>query len=211
MKSSVYISWTAMALMLMGLFCWQIQAVQKLQSHKAQAHEQDKINRQVQQLLQTSYDRQTLPDKAQLKAQAKPQKRPSLQTFDAHIPSIWPTEGKLSSLFGMRRHPIAKQQKFHKGVDIANLKSTDIVATADGIVAYAGKKGGYGNAVIIDHGNGYKTLYGHAQTLLVKAGDRVQRGTLIAAMGSTGYSTGPHLHYEITFADEVLDPVQYVK
>lgn len=211
MKSSLYISWAAIAFILMGLCCWQIQAAQDLWSHKVRAQEQYKINTQVQQLLQNSYDLQIMPDKAQLKVQVTTQKQPTPQPFDEHIPSIWPTEGKISSLFGMRVHPISKQKKFHKGVDIANLKSTDIVATADGIVIYAGKKGGYGNAIIIDHGNGYKTLYGHAQTLLVKAGDQVKRGMLIAAMGSTGYSTGPHLHYEITFADEVLDPVQYVK
>lgn len=140
----------------------------------------------------------------------RPHENKSVNFHFENIPSIWPTKGNISSLFGMWYHPILKRMKFHSGVDIANLQSTDIIATADGTVEFAGKKGGYGNAIIIDHGNGYKTLYSHAQTLLVKVGDHVKRGTLIATMGSTGLSTGAHLHYEISFAGESLDPTWYV-
>lgn len=128
-----------------------------------------------------------------------------------NIPSIWPTEGKISSLFGTRVHPISRRKKFHTGVDIANLTSTDIIATADGVVDFSGRKGGYGNAVILSHGNGFKTLYGHAKSLLVSNGDKVTRGMVIAKMGSTGRSTGPHLHYEILFGGEHLDPVVFVE
>lgn len=132
------------------------------------------------------------------------------ETFDFNIPSIWPTEGKISSLFGMRLHPISKQNKFHEGVDIANLKSTDIIATADGTVEFSGKKSGYGKAVIVNHGNGFKTLYAHASELIVSKGNTVKKGMLIAHMGSTGMSTGPHLHYEIRLNDEPIDPMMFV-
>jgi len=84
------------------------------------------------------------------------------------VPDIWPTEGKITSLFGTRVHPISKRKKFHTGVDIANLNSTDILCTASGKVEFSGYKGGYGNTVIIDHNNGFKTLYAHAYSLLVK-------------------------------------------
>lgn len=133
-------------------------------------------------------------------------KKPQSSFFN-NIPSMWPTEGKITSLFGMRNHPIKRKRKFHRGVDIANLTSTDIVSSAPGIVIHAGPHGGHGNTVIIDHNNGFKTLYGHSKTVLVKRGDKVERGTLIAKMGSTGYSTGPHLHYEIHFEGTPLDPL----
>ncbi|MBF0107372.1 MAG: M23 family metallopeptidase [Deltaproteobacteria bacterium] len=90
-------------------------------------------------------------------------------------------------------------------MDIANLKSTDILVTADGVVEYSGTKGGYGNTVIVNHNNGFETLYGHADYLLVSRGDAVQKGTVIARMGSTGKSTGSHLHYEVLFAGEAVD------
>lgn len=127
------------------------------------------------------------------------------------FPSIWPTEGTISSLFGWRIDPFTKKKDFHAGVDIANLKSTDIIATADGVVEFSGKKGGYGNAVVLDHGNGFETIYGHADSILVEEGDAVTKGTLIARMGTTGRSTGDHLHYEIHFAGELLNPKLFVQ
>lgn len=123
------------------------------------------------------------------------------------IPDMWPTQGVVSSEFGYRRHPVQGVNKFHSGVDIANLKTTDIVAPARGRVAYSGKKGGYGITVVIDHGNGFETLFGHASEVLVREGDRVERGTLIARMGSTGVATGDHLHYEVSYFGEKVDPV----
>ena len=131
------------------------------------------------------------------------------QSLSANIPSIWPTEGKITSLFGKRKHPIKKRVRLHTGVDIANLLSTDIISTAAGLVIYAGLRGGYGKTVIIDHDNGFETYYAHAKKLLVRKGDKVDRGTVIAKMGSTGLSTGSHLHYEIRFNGEPLDPVSF--
>lgn len=132
------------------------------------------------------------------------------QKYAFNIPSTWPTEGKISSLFGMRLHPISKKKKFHQGVDIANLKSTDIIATADGTIEFSGNKSGYGKAVIVNHGNGFKTLYAHAFEIIVSKGDVVKKSTLLARMGSTGYSTGPHLHYEIRLNNEPIDPMMFV-
>jgi murein DD-endopeptidase MepM/ murein hydrolase activator NlpD len=126
-----------------------------------------------------------------------------------NIPSLWPTEGKITSLFGKRKHPIKKRIKFHTGVDIANLLSTDVISTAAGLVIYSGYRGGYGNTIIIDHENGFETYYAHAKKLLVRKGDQVTRGTVIAKMGSTGLSTGSHVHYEIRFNGEPLDPVSF--
>lgn len=135
-----------------------------------------------------------------------------LQIKDDHrIPNIWPTEGKISSLFGMRFHPIKKVYKRHSGVDIANLKNTDIVATADGVVKVSSPHEGYGNLIIIDHKNGFETYYGHAEMLLVGSGSPIKKGQVIAKMGKTGLATGDHLHYEIRFAGEPLDPVVFVK
>ncbi|MBF0107373.1 MAG: M23 family metallopeptidase [Deltaproteobacteria bacterium] len=137
--------------------------------------------------------------------------RLTLPEVDPSIPAIWPTEGTITSLYGMRRDPFLKTYQFHSGVDIANFKSTDVLATASGRIEYSGKKSGYGNAVVINHGNGYKTLYGHCERLFVARGDKVQKKTLIAAMGSTGRSTGDHLHYEVVFAGEPLDPTMFVE
>lgn len=123
------------------------------------------------------------------------------------IPSIWPTEGEISSPFGWRWNGT----DFHSGIDIANDFGTPIVASADGIVtdaAYNG--GGYGNKVDIDHGNGIMTRYAHAQAIVVRTGQEVRCGQVIAYMGSTGFSTGPHLHYEVRINGEAVNPIFYL-
>lgn len=133
------------------------------------------------------------------------------QGTDDNLPDIWPTEGTITSLFGLRKHPIYKQLRFHSGVDIANLKNTEILAAAGGTVKTAGPDGGYGNVVILDHGNGFESIYGHAEDILVSVGDVVTKGDLIASMGSTGVSTGEHLHFEVRFAGEAVDPIVFLK
>ena len=117
---------------------------------------------------------------------------------------INPAAGTISSSFGSRwgRH--------HDGVDIAGDTDSDILAADAGKVVYADWMSGYGNYIIIDHENGMKTAYGHCNSLLVNAGDRVVQGEVIAKMGSTGNSTGPHLHFEVKINDEVQDPLGYV-
>lgn len=126
---------------------------------------------------------------------------------DSHIPSIWPTTGVVSSPYGLRWGGT----DFHPGMDIANDMGTPIVATADGIVEYAGwNSGGYGNMVDINHGNGIMTRYGHAAQVVVSVGQHVKRGQLIAYMGSTGFSTGPHVHYEVHVNGNRVNPISYL-
>ena len=126
---------------------------------------------------------------------------------DSHIPSIWPTTGVVTSPYGLRWGGT----DFHPGMDIANDMGTPIVATADGVVEYAGwNSGGYGNMVDIDHGNGIMTRYGHASQVVVSAGQHVKRGQLIAYMGSTGFSTGPHVHYEVHVNGNRVNPISYL-
>jgi len=127
--------------------------------------------------------------------------------ISSSIPSIWPARGDVSSPYGMRWGG----SDFHPGMDIANDFGTPIVATADGVVTTAGwNSGGYGNMVDIDHGNGIMTRYGHAQQVVVQAGQRVRRGQVIAYMGSTGFSTGPHVHYEVRVNGQLVNPVNYL-
>jgi murein DD-endopeptidase MepM/ murein hydrolase activator NlpD len=116
------------------------------------------------------------------------------------------TPGSVTSGFGMRTHPIDGVQKFHTGMDLRGKEGTPILAAADGVVRSAGTRGGYGNAVEIDHGNGVSTLYGHAAELGVKPGDHVQKGQEIGEVGMTGHATGPHLHFEVRVEGKPVDP-----
>lgn len=130
--------------------------------------------------------------------------------FLASKPSIWPVKGWVTSEFGYRRSPFTNRHDFHTGIDIAAQWGTTVVSPATGVVRYAGYKGGLGRAVVVDHGYGIRSYYGHAAALLVKPGDVVKRGTKLAKVGSSGHSTGPHLHYEIHVDGVPVDPMQYV-
>jgi murein DD-endopeptidase MepM/ murein hydrolase activator NlpD len=126
------------------------------------------------------------------------------------IPAIKPCEGELAEHgFGMRYHPILHIVRMHEGVDIITHIGTSVMAAADGVVAYVGIKGGLGNCVEIDHGFGYRTVYGHLSRQIVKEGQRVSRGTQIALTGNSGLSSGPHLHYEVLHDGTNLDPEQF--
>ena len=130
-------------------------------------------------------------------------------------PSIWPTEGEITSLYGYRFSPMRRDDgetgEFHPGVDIANKPDTLINATADGTVLISGWSHGYGNLVVIDHGYGIQTVYGHTSKALGKVGDRVQKGQVIAYMGTTGRSTGAHLHYEVRRQGSPVNPMAFLK
>ena len=130
-------------------------------------------------------------------------------------PNIWPTAGRITSYFGYRFSPMASGEvdadEFHPGVDIANDADTPIFATADGTVRHAGWHGGYGRLVLLEHGWSYSTAYGHTSKVLVKVGERVQRGRLIAYMGTTGRSTGNHLHYEVLRHGRPVNPLPFLK
>jgi len=125
-------------------------------------------------------------------------------------PSIRPTEGWLSSGFGYRISPFTGLREFHKGIDIAGKKLTEIIATADGVVTFSGKNGFYGNMIKIDHGHGMVSRYGHIHKTLKKQGEAVKRGDVIALMGNTGRSTGSHLHYEILLNGLPVNPNKYI-
>lgn len=125
-------------------------------------------------------------------------------------PSIWPTMGDVTSQFGWRSSPNDGSNDYHPGVDIANNIGTPIVATGDGKVIISGRAGGYGQLIQIDHGQGISTLYGHTSQLIVQVGQMVKKGQIIAYMGSTGNSTGPHVHYEIRVNGTAVNPANFL-
>ncbi len=127
------------------------------------------------------------------------------------LPIVYPTRGRITSPFGWRTNPITHRLEFHLGVDIANRTGTPIKAPADGKVLWAGRYGLLGNAVIIDHGNGIVTYYGHMSKVIAKKGKLVKRGEIIGLMGSTGRSTGPHLHYGIKYKGKWVNPMIFLE
>ncbi|NTV01686.1 MAG: M23 family metallopeptidase [Chlorobiaceae bacterium] len=127
----------------------------------------------------------------------------------AALPSIKPIAGIVSSEFGLRMHPIHKRMIFHAGTDFSAPEGTKVMATADGTVAFSGFDSGYGKKVIVDHGNGYQTIYAHLSKALIRQGQHVRRGDTIAFSGNTGLSTGPHLHYEVRKDNSVVNPTAF--
>jgi murein DD-endopeptidase MepM/ murein hydrolase activator NlpD len=115
----------------------------------------------------------------------------------ASTPSIWPTRGWVTSDFGTRMDPYTAERKMHQGMDIASPHGQTVYAPSDGTIVFLGSEGGYGKVLVIDHGYGVKTRYGHLSEIGVHLGDRVKRGEKVASVGNTGRSTGPHLHYEV--------------
>jgi murein DD-endopeptidase MepM/ murein hydrolase activator NlpD len=128
----------------------------------------------------------------------------------ASSPAIWPTQGWLTSRFGTRLSPFTGKRQFHAGLDIAGAPGTDVIATARGKVRFVGRKGPLGNTVILDHGHGIRTHYGHTQETLVKRGQEVERGQVIASLGNSGRSTGPHLHYSVEVKGKAMNPLDYI-
>jgi len=120
------------------------------------------------------------------------------------------SDGWLSSYFGYRTDPFTGRPEFHEGVDIAGKMGEPVVAVAAGVVTYAGKRSGYGNLVEISHGNGFVTRYGHNSAILVAVGDTVSKGQAVALMGSTGRSTGPHVHFEVWRGGKAVNPIKYL-
>ena len=131
-------------------------------------------------------------------------------TLLASTPSVWPVRGYLSATFGNRADPFTGQRDFHPGLDISTPIGTRVQAPADGVVVTTAERGAYGNTVILDHGFGIVTRYGHLSGFNVKPGQRVHRGDIIGFVGSTGRSTGPHLHYEVWVRDQAQNPIQYI-
>ena len=127
------------------------------------------------------------------------------------MPSGRPVEdGWLSSRYGKRNDPFTGKQDFHKGLDFAGKKGSEVIAVGDGVVSWAGNKTGFGKLIEIKHGNGYTTRYGHNQSHMVKVGDTVKKGQQIALMGSTGRSTGPHVHFEVLHNGKSVNPSSFI-
>ena len=126
-------------------------------------------------------------------------------------PRDWPVHGWITSPYGKRVDPVSGRAGFHTGVDIANDTGTPVRCTADGRVAFAGWEGGYGKLVVVDHGNGFQTYYGHLSEIKTSAGAELQRGDEVGLMGATGNTTGPHVHYEIRLYGAPVNPIQYMQ
>jgi murein DD-endopeptidase MepM/ murein hydrolase activator NlpD len=123
---------------------------------------------------------------------------------------IWPTQGRITSYFGYRIHPILRKRKYHSGIDIAAPQGTPILASDSGVVVFSARNGGYGKMIIIDHGSGFSTVYAHCSYLLAGQGQTVTKGQEIAKVGTTGLSTGPHVHFEVRKDGVAVDPMSYL-
>ncbi len=126
-------------------------------------------------------------------------------------PSIWPVRGAVTAGFGQRMDPFTGEGEFHAGIDIAAPPGTKVIAAADGILFHAGPDAAYGNEILIDHGYGITTKYGHLSKTYVVIGQEVKRGQVIGAVGMTGRTTGPHLHYEVRIHDAPVNPAKYLR
>jgi murein DD-endopeptidase MepM/ murein hydrolase activator NlpD len=132
------------------------------------------------------------------------------QSLVSDTPELAPLFGRMTSGFGVRRWRRSGHSENHAGLDIAVPKGTPVNSPAEAVVVYAGWKGDYGKMIELDHGNGYTTRFGHLSLIEVEVGDRVMKGQIIGAVGSTGRSTGPHLHYEVRFQGKAIDPIGYL-
>src|SRR5207244_3684327 len=132
------------------------------------------------------------------------------QALLASAPSIWPVRGWVTSDFSVRLDPYTGERVMHEGIDIATGMGTPVRAPADGTVVFAGQEGGYGHVLVLDHGYGLKTRYGHLQSINVKLGEKVKRGQFVAAVGNTGRSTGPHVHYEVRVNGVADNPRKFI-
>jgi murein DD-endopeptidase MepM/ murein hydrolase activator NlpD len=148
------------------------------------------------------------PEDAEIEKQLRAIQATSNQ---AYIPAMWAHMGKINNEFGFRRSPFGgRTYEFHAGMDIDGERGDQVVAPANGLVTEAGWKGGYGNMIEIDHGNGLKTRYGHLSKIDVEVGEQISRGQIMAFVGSTGRSTGPHLHYELRLNDRPINPRRFL-
>jgi murein DD-endopeptidase MepM/ murein hydrolase activator NlpD len=139
----------------------------------------------------------------------------STLTFPAYdsamVPSMWPVRGQITGGFGQRLDPLNGEEAVHCGIDISAPSGTEVQVTADGVVLLAEREAGYGNEVLVDHGDGITTMYGHLRRIDVAAGQEVKRGQVIGAVGMTGKSTGPHLHYEVRVHQTPVNPAKYLR
>ncbi len=185
---------------------------QEQKSLQVSRGEQERLRRD---LAKDKVSLEKMLDQAKKEADQLTNKLRSLQSSGNYVGGVlgWPVPGYtyVSSPFGNRIHPILKVPKFHTGIDIRVPGGKDVVAAGNGKVVTSGNLGGYGRTVIIDHGGGIMTLYAHNSSLLVSTGANVTKGQKIALVGSTGMSTGPHLHFEVRKNGQYVDPIPYVR
>lgn len=141
--------------------------------------------------------------------QLEEERQKLLSGFDS-VPSLWPADGTITSSFGYRIHPIAGEGEFHPGLDIATGYASPIRATASGRCVYASYKSGFGLTILIDHGNGLITQYSHCSRIFTQEGSFLKKGEMIALVGSTGYSTGPHIHYGVLYHNTPINPSEFL-
>ena len=132
------------------------------------------------------------------------------KSFLASTPSVWPTRGVKTSGFGYRISPFTNKKVFHNGIDVAAREGTPVISPADGVVKVTKTESTYGNLVVIDHGYGLETKFGHLHSFLVEPGQKVRRGDKIGYVGNTGKSTGSHLHYEVKVSKVPVNPLKYI-
>lgn len=191
---------------------------QELKARQAREVMEEKVRRRAEIIAQMKSDKATIDRQydelmAASKEIAKMLQRSSMSNMPAVAGNgsmIWPVGGTVTSEYGWRTHPITGTQKYHSGIDIGADYGDAICAAQSGTVEYAGWVSGYGNTVIINHGGGITTLYGHNQSLTVSAGQSVSQGQTIAYCGSTGNSTGPHCHFEVREGGEPVSPYGYL-
>ena len=181
-----------------------LQDFRKLLSAKASEIKETTLNNSIQKMQEES--RKRLSSYTEI----------TLYLTDRHngaraTPSIWPAEGRVTSNYGYRIHPLRMSSEYHSGIDIANEAGTPIYAAADGVIRHQGWAQGYGMGAVADHAFGYSTLYGHMSEIIAKEGAAVKRGQVIGRMGSTGTSTGNHLHYEVWTGGLPRDPMKYLQ
>jgi murein DD-endopeptidase MepM/ murein hydrolase activator NlpD len=179
------------------------EALAVMLKEKLGALESADLGKEIDRMLKLSQDRER--DLAELSNFLEDQKYRL-----AHIPSTWPSQGWITSGFGYRTSPFTGVKKMHEGIDISNQIGTKIYAPADGTVIYASDRGAYGKTLVINHGFGITTRYGHLSEFKAKVGDKVKRGARIATVGNTGRSTGPHLHYEVRMNNIPQNPRRYI-
>lgn len=195
----------------------QLQQAAAAKKQQIQAHKQDR-----EQVLATAVNQRDTAEKAyrelmetsreieqRLRSQASSSSSTRASTGSTGV-MMWPISGPITSPYGWRTHPIFGTARYHSGIDIGADYGDSVVAADSGVVIDAGWMGGYGKAVIIDHGNGITTLYGHNSELLVSEGQRVRKGQVIARAGATGYATGPHVHFEVRENGSPVDPMGYL-
>ncbi|MCP4148116.1 MAG: M23 family metallopeptidase, partial [bacterium] len=168
----------------------------------------------------TAESRNTIVGVTSSVAKRAKQVQKDLKYVEAHIneqkarlastPALWPTRGYLTDSFGMRTHPFTGKRSFHNGLDIATQLGNKVIATADGYVLVREFSSFLGNVILIDHGFGFSTRYGHLASFNIKEGERVKRGQVIGYVGNSGRSTAPHLHYEIIYMGKNQNPMAYI-